>query len=253
MRTVHVGTARLERWVAGFGSRHPGTTAAGFSDRIRLSAPDGSSAVLHAVFGPLDRPEGARTGMIAEETTRDAPAPVTPFPLAPTPPDRDQAGPRTSGSWSAEPADVAQLLVADAGSVPVLRALLVRRGGYACAVVDGDAIRASKVGSRYVQGRTAAGGWSQQRFARRRAGQADALVGSVIEVAARVLLPAGPDDALVTGGDRPLLEQVLADPRLRPLTDLRRGPHLEVGDPKIDLVRELSEQARAVRIELDER
>jgi hypothetical protein len=36
---------------------------------------------------------------------------------------------------------------------------------------------AHKVGTRYVQSRTAAGGWSQQRFARRRDNQADELVG----------------------------------------------------------------------------
>ncbi|HEX5594766.1 MAG TPA: acVLRF1 family peptidyl-tRNA hydrolase, partial [Micromonosporaceae bacterium] len=46
--------------------------------------------------------------------------------------------------------------------------LLARKGAVAAGVVDGDRLVESKVETRYVQGRTAAGGWSQQRFARRR-------------------------------------------------------------------------------------
>ncbi|MGH3382399.1 MAG: acVLRF1 family peptidyl-tRNA hydrolase, partial [Actinoallomurus sp.] len=49
--------------------------------------------------------------------------------------------------------------------------LLVRLGGYACGVFEGDRLVASKVGARLVHGRSAAGGQSQQRFARRREGQ----------------------------------------------------------------------------------
>ena len=52
--------------------------------------------------------------------------------------------------------------------------LLVRRGGYGVAVASEGIILAAKTGSKYVQSRTAAGGQSQQRFARRRANQADA-------------------------------------------------------------------------------
>jgi hypothetical protein len=135
-------------------------------------------------------------------------------------------------------------------------ALLVRRGGYACALLDtarpsAAAVTASKVGSRYVQSRTAAGGWSQQRFARRRENQARDLSRAVADVAVRLLLP-GPADWLVTGGDRPLVDAVLADPRLRPLAELPRGPHLAMGDPRAADVRRLPELVSAVRIELPE-
>ena len=51
----------------------------------------------------------------------------------------------------------------------------------------GGRLTAHKVGTRYVQSRTAAGGWSQQRFARRRANQADGLVGAAAEHAVRLL------------------------------------------------------------------
>ena len=50
--------------------------------------------------------------------------------------------------------------------------LLVRKGGFAVARVTGERGVDSKVGQRHVQGRTKAGGQSQQRFARRRDNQA---------------------------------------------------------------------------------
>jgi hypothetical protein len=128
--------------------------------------------------------------------------------------------------------------------------VLVRRGGYAVACVTGGAVTASKVGSRYVQGRTAAGGWSQQRFARRREGQTAALADAAAEHAARVLAPAGPGWWLVTGGDRALVSTVLADPRLKALAALPRERHLEVGDPRSDDVKALPQRLREVRITL---
>ncbi|MEP6762301.1 MAG: acVLRF1 family peptidyl-tRNA hydrolase, partial [Sporichthyaceae bacterium] len=45
--------------------------------------------------------------------------------------------------------------------------LLVRLGGHAAGVFSGSELMSSKVGSRLVHGRSSAGGWSQQRFARR--------------------------------------------------------------------------------------
>lgn len=127
--------------------------------------------------------------------------------------------------------------------------LLIRRGGYAVGVFDAGELITSKVGNRYVQGRTAAGGTSQKRFARRRDNQADALVGSAVEVAARIVAPeARTLAALVTGGDRPLIAAALADPRLAKLAALPRGPWLAVADPRLKVLREAGESARAVRI-----
>ena len=108
--------------------------------------------------------------------------------------------------------------------------VLVRKGGHAIGVFTGDALVDSKVGTRHVQGRTAAGGWSQQRFARRRAGQTGVAVQAAADTAARVLL--GHDlDAVVAGGDRGMVEEVLADPRLRHLTV--SGRLLDVPDPRL--------------------
>jgi hypothetical protein len=144
------------------------------------------------------------------------------------------------------PRDLAALL-ADAGQPRRLGLLLVRRGGYAVGVAVGERLTASKVDSRYVQSRTAAGGWSQQRFARRRDNQAQALVREASEVAVRILL-AGPLDALVGGGDRALVERVLAEPRL---TGLRVDRLLEVSDPKLAVLEAAVAAARAVHIRLE--
>jgi peptide subunit release factor 1 (eRF1) len=49
-------------------------------------------------------------------------------------------------------------------------AILVRLGGYAVGVFDGERLVASKVGQRNVHGRHRAGGSSANRFRRRRGG-----------------------------------------------------------------------------------
>src|SRR3954447_13242979 len=131
--------------------------------------------------------------------------------------------------------------------------LLVPRGRRAVGVLPGTELVASKVDSRLVQGRTAAGGWSQQRFARRRANQADAVVDAAADTAVRVLLPhAGAVEALFTGGDRGLVEAVLADPRLTPLSALRREPALEVGEPTKAALLGTPQQFRAVAVHIVE-
>ena len=131
--------------------------------------------------------------------------------------------------------------------------LLVRRGRWAVGVFDGPALVVSKVDARQVQGRTAAGGWSQQRFARRRSHQTDAVVGAAADTAARVLLPhAGGLAAVFTGGDRGLVDEVLADRRLAALAALRREPALAVGEPTKAVLLATPEQFRAVHVVIRE-
>ena len=66
--------------------------------------------------------------------------------------------------------------------------LLVRKGGFAVATCDGVTVTTSKVGQRHVQGRTKAGGQSQQRFARRRDNQARQAYEAAAEHAHRILV-----------------------------------------------------------------
>ncbi len=212
-RPLAVDARRLPRWVDGFVARHGPATVATSSTGLLLHAADGATAGLAVPVAPWT-------------------APV------------------------ADPADVAGpvfALAAEALRDRRAAAVLARRGGYAVAVVTPAAVIASKVGSRYVQGRTAAGGWSQQRFARRRANQTDDLVRTCADAAVRVLGPDGaPFDALLTGGDRGLVDRVLADPRLHRLAGLPRLPHLPVGDPRSDVVKALPEHLRSVAVTLAE-
>jgi hypothetical protein len=127
--------------------------------------------------------------------------------------------------------------------------VLVRRGGFAVGIATGGNLTASKVDTRYVQGRTAAGGWSQQRFARRRDNQTRALTGEAAEVCVRILLPrVGDLVSVVTGGDRASIAAVLADTRLTRLRAQISERFLPVGDPRLDVLRSAVVTARAVHI-----
>jgi len=130
-------------------------------------------------------------------------------------------------------------------------AVLVRRGGYAVGVFAGRDLRSSKVGHGYVQGRTKAGGWSQQRFARRREGQADRAYAAAAESAYAVLGPVADDlDAVVGGGDRRGVEAVLDDPRLAPLRARLAGRVLPTPDPRLDVLRRFGDTLRGVEIRI---
>lgn len=112
--------------------------------------------------------------------------------------------------------------------------LLVRKGGFALARLAGRRQGASKVGRRHVQGRSKAGGQSQQRFARRRDNQARDAYAAAADHAHRILVEGGPVGLLVTGGDRSAVAATLSDPRLRVLGTRVRGPFLDVPEPRRD-------------------
>jgi hypothetical protein len=131
--------------------------------------------------------------------------------------------------------------------------VLVRLGGYAAGVFEGPRLVASKVGSRQVHGRSAAGGQSQQRFARRREGQARVALAAAADNVVRVLLPeAARLDAVVLGGDRSAVDEVLADRRLQSLLPLVSGRLLDVPDPRLRVLQATPELFRAVRIRVVE-
>ncbi len=123
--------------------------------------------------------------------------------------------------------------------------LLVRKGGFAVARLEGKTLVEHKIGQRHVQGRTKAGGQSQQRFARRRDNQARQAYEAAAEHAARIL---GGVQTLVVGGDRTAVEEVLADPRLRRLRC--REPWLDVPDPRRRVLDRAIEDACSVRIDV---
>lgn len=127
--------------------------------------------------------------------------------------------------------------------------LLVRRGGYAVAVAREGTLLASKTGTRYVQSRSAAGGQSQQRFARRRANQADDLVEKVAAHAAAIF-GGHSVEYLAPGGDRTLAGLVMDHPALRLYWPVPRLYFLDVPDPNGAVMRKAAEDVRAVRIQV---
>jgi hypothetical protein len=147
----------------------------------------------------------------------------------------------------------ARALAAHARTERRVGVLLVRLGGYAAGVFEGDRLVISKVGSRQVHGRSAAGGWSQQRFARRREGQVRVALAAAADTAAALLVPAAPGlDAVVVGGERRAVGQVLEDGRLAPLRPLVAEPFLTVPDPRRRVIEDAAGQFRAVRIRVVE-
>lgn len=127
--------------------------------------------------------------------------------------------------------------------------LIVRRGGFAVAGGVGAEVRVRKVGRRHVQGQTKAGGWSQQRYARRRDNQARAAFEAAADHAVRLLVDElGGVEALVTGGDRKAVDEVLADQRLAAPAGVRTSLHLAVGDPDAGVVDRAVADALAVQV-----
>jgi hypothetical protein len=126
--------------------------------------------------------------------------------------------------------------------------LLVRKGGFAVARMAGERFVESKVGQRHVQGRTKAGGQSQQRFARRRDNQARQAYEAAADHAARILAAdaVGTPLLTVTGGDHAAVDEVLADHRLRHLSVV--GPLLDVPDPRRGVLEQAVADACSARV-----
>lgn len=212
-RWVEVPPERLVRWVASFAVRHGQTMAEPGPALIVLRAYDGTVAACHPPFPPVAQPADASTDPVV------------------------QAG----------------LIAAHAAAERTVGVLLVRLGGYAAGVFSGSppALIASRTGSRLVHGRSAAGGWSQHRFARRRENQAAAALHAAADTALTVLGPyAGRLDAVVLGGDRRTMAGLRADPRLAPILTRAVERFLTVPDPRLAVLREAPRMFQAVRIRL---
>jgi len=220
-RHVEVDPERIVLWVNGFADRHGELSWAPAARAVALTAADGATAVLEPFL-----PGASDSSVVAGGSGKSGSG--------------GPGGLDALAVWTTPPARVALILV--------------RRGGYAVGVGLGPDLVQHKVGTRYVQSRTAAGGWSQQRFARRRANQADGLVGSVIDHTLRVVLATGstPSDGLVVGGDKGLVRDVLADVRLSQLANLPRRELYDLPDPKLIVLQRALRRGRAVFITLAE-
>ena len=137
----------------------------------------------------------------------------------------------------------------------LVAALLVRLGGYAVGVFEGEQLVASKVGSRFVKNRHKKGGSSSNRFRRRRVEQVNDLVREAAEVAARVL---GPWQERVEfaalGGDRAAIDSVLAErAELAWLTERALPRFFTVPEPRLRVLEQLPYDLYADGMEIEER
>ena len=157
--------------------------------------------------------------------------------------------------WTGE-GDPAEAMAAHAVADRTVGVLLVRLGGYAVGVFAGSPPRlvSSKTGSRPVHGRSAAGGWSQQRFARRRENQAATALRAAAEAAVAIFSSYGPGglDAVVLGGDKRSIAGLRGDPRLVPYLGRATDRFLTVPDPRLAVLKEIPRSFLAVRIRLTE-
>ncbi|QSR26546.1 hypothetical protein CFH99_13020 [Nocardioides aromaticivorans] len=141
-----------------------------------------------------------------------------------------------------DPAAFADAVAAPAG----WGVLLVRKGGFAAARVERGTVVASKTGQRHVQGRTKAGGQSQQRFARRRANQAREAFEAAADHAVRVLQGV---EVVVAGGDRAAVAEVLADRRLGSVRVV--GPWFAVPDPRRAVLEQVVRDAESLVVDVE--
>jgi Actinobacteria/chloroflexi VLRF1 release factor len=213
---MEVSPERLAGWLESFAQRHGDITVEPGPAVVTFRGGDGALAEAHVPFPPLPEGAGERTGTIAGSAER---------------------------------------ISAHARAERTVGVLLVRLGGYAAGVFTGPEahLAASKVGSRLVHGRSAAGGTSQQRFARRREKQASEALGAAGDTAAAVFGQfSGKLDAVVFGGDRRAIAGLRDDPRLRPYFDLAVERFLTVPDPRLAVLRSTPRLFRAIRIRLTE-
>jgi hypothetical protein len=237
-RWLDVSAERFPGWIASFAVRHAAAAAGGTgallaAERgqrtVTFRAPDGAVAECHPPFAEsLALPGDVQPGdtLPGDALSEDR----------------------------AEPDRLAAAIAAHAAVPRTVGVLLARLGGYAAGVFTGypPALADSKVGSRLVHGRSAAGGWSQHRFARRREKQASEAMGAAADTAVTVFGRGPKLDAVVLGGDKRAVAELRGDPRLAPYLALATERFLTVPDPKRAVLERTPAQFTAVRIRLTE-
>ena len=231
---VDVAPGRFPGWVASFAVRH--------GDPVTV-LPPAAEASPDATSSP-----GTVTFRAADGATAQCHPPFA----------GSFRWPAGAGQVATDPAELAAAVAAHAVAPRAVGVLLVRLGGYAAGVFTGypPALADAKTGSRLVHGRSAAGGWSQQRFARRREKQASEAVRAAADTAVAVFGRwaghGGALDAVVLGGDKRTAAELRDDPRLAPYLALATARFLTVPDPRRAVLEATPAQFTAVRVKLSE-
>ena len=146
-------------------------------------------------------------------------------------------------------AEPVEALLAHLAALGALGLILVRGGAHSVGVARAGIVLSSSTDRAYLQGRTAAGGWSQQRFARRRDNQRAASYDSAATTAARILTPIATSlTGLVLGGDRRALADVLADSRLAGLAGLPVRTFPDIPEPRRAVLDDIAARSLSVEI-----
>ena len=129
-------------------------------------------------------------------------------------------------------------------------AVLVRLGGYAVGVFEGEQLVVSKVGSRFVKGRHKKGGSSANRFRRRREEQERELIDAAAGEVARVLGPWRERvEHVALGGDRSAVSRVLAARAdLGWIEPLALERFFDVPEPRLRVLEALPYQLYAAKV-----
>lgn len=127
--------------------------------------------------------------------------------------------------------------------------VLVRLGGHSIGIAYDGKVEASRTDRRQVHDRSAAGGWSQHRFARRREGQARVALQAAATDAFELLTPRLSElEGVVLGGDQRALDELRADRRLAPIFDAAEPRVLDVPDPRRTVLDVAAQRARSIEI-----
>ncbi|MGH3249288.1 MAG: acVLRF1 family peptidyl-tRNA hydrolase [Trebonia sp.] len=214
---LDVSAERFPGWIVSFARRHGesvplGTTLA--PGRVTFTAPDGAVAECHPPYQESFAPPRGTAG----------------------------------------PAEMAEGIAAHARAPRAVGVILVRLGGYSAGVFTGypPVLADSKTGSRPVHGRSAAGGWSQHRFARRREKQADEALRAAADTAVLVFGRGPRLEAVVLGGDKRAAAGLRDDPRLAPYLALATERFITVPDPKRAVLEATPRLFTAVKVRLTE-
>ncbi len=215
-RWVDVPPERLVSWIVTFTHRHGAASVSRdeVGATVTFTAADGAVAECHPPFPPL----------------------------------------RWAGTGDGgDPAATAEAVVVHALADRTVGVLLVRLGGYAVGVFAGSPPRlvSSKTGSRPVHGRSAAGGWSQHRFARRRENQAATALRAAADAAAGIF-GSYRLDTLILGGDKRSVAGLRGDTRLATYFAMATDRFLTVPDPRLAVLKEIPRAFLAIRIRLTE-
>ena len=142
-----------------------------------------------------------------------------------------------------------EALVDHLAGIGLLGLLLVRGGAHSIGTARDGVVLSSSTDRAYLQGRTAAGGWSQQRYARRRGNQLTASLADAVSTIERVVLPfADRLGGLVLAGDASALRRVMGEPALAPLAALPQRMFGDIPEPRRAVLDAVAQRSLVVRI-----